>query len=210
MREMVEELAGGMRDGYGLRAVLPGGASTHFIPAHEIDIPMDFDHMKQAGNGLGTGTALLLDDSVCPVGMVRNLLRFFAQESCGWCTPCWGGLPWAADVLNDIEEGRGRPATSICSPSSAGSWARRCASATSPRAPPSRSAAALKLFRDDFERHIAEGRCSYRHGAPAAGASPAGARPSAAGPQAGGRPAPAPPAPRRPGGLPGLAPERAH
>ena len=113
-------------------------------------------------------------------------------------------------MLNDIEEGRGRL-------SDLDLLAEQCwfmgeemcfcdlaPSATKPLG------TALKLFRDDFERHIAEGRCSYRHGAPAAGASPAGARPSAAGPQAGGRPAPAPPAPRRPGGLPGLAPERAH
>ncbi len=98
-----------MRDGYALRAVLPGGASTPFVPADAIDVLMDFDHMKQAGYGLGTGTALLVDDSVCPVGLCLNLVRFFAQESCGWCTPCWAGLPWTVDVLNDIEEGRGRP-----------------------------------------------------------------------------------------------------
>ena len=56
MREMIEEHAGGMRDGYELRAVLPGGASTPFVPAADIDVPMDFDHMKKAGYGLGTGT----------------------------------------------------------------------------------------------------------------------------------------------------------
>jgi len=167
---------------------------------------MDFDHMKKAGYGLGTATALLVDDSVCPVGLCLNLLRFFAQESCGWCTPCWAGLPWAVSVLNDIEEGRGRPehldllaeqcwfmGEEMC-------FCDLAPSATKPLG------TALKLFRDDFEQHIAEGRCGYRHHGPAAGPA-AAQRPAAEGPQGGGRPAP--PAPRRPGGLPGLAPERA-
>jgi NADH-quinone oxidoreductase subunit F len=161
MREVIEQHAGGMRDGFALRAVLPGGASTPFVPAEAIDVIMDFDHMKEAGYSLGTGTALLVDDSVCPIGLVRNLVRFFAQESCGWCTPCWGGLPWAADVLNDIEEGRGRLSDldlleeqcwfmgeDMC-------FCDLAPSATKPLG------TALKLFRDDFERHIREGRCSY-------------------------------------------------
>ena len=98
-----------MRDGYTLRAVLPGGASTPLLPAADIDVPMDFDHMKRAGTAWARARRCSIDDSVCPVGLCLNLLRFFAQESCGWCTPCWAGLPWAVDVLNDIEEGRGRP-----------------------------------------------------------------------------------------------------
>jgi len=209
LREMIEGLAGGMRDGYRLRAVLPGGASTPFIPAADLDIPMDFDHMKQAGYGLGTGTALLIDDSVCPVGLTLNLLRFFAQESCGWCTPCWAGLPWAVSVLNDIEEGRGRlEQLDLLEEQCWFMGEEMCFCDLAPSATkPLRTA--LKLFRDDFERHIAEGRCSYHRERPAGGPSPAGARPAGAGPQ-GGRPSPAaPPAPRRPGGLPGLAPERA-
>jgi NADH-quinone oxidoreductase subunit F len=161
MREIIEEHAGGMRDGFVLRAVLPGGASTKFVPAADIDVAMDFDHMKQAGYSLGTGTMLLVDDSVCPVGLTLNLVRFFAQESCGWCTPCWGGLPWTANVLNDIEEGRGRPddldlleeqmwfmGEEMC-------FCDLAPSATRPLG------TALKLFRDEFERHISEGGCSH-------------------------------------------------
>ena len=52
---------------------------------------------------------MVLDDKTCPVGMVLNLERFFARESCGWCTPCRDGLPWAARLLQAIEEGEGRP-----------------------------------------------------------------------------------------------------
>ena len=151
-----------MRDGFTLRAVLPGGASTPFVPAADIDLPMDFDHMKQAGYSLGTGTALLVDDTVCPVGLCLNLLRFFAQESCGWCTPCWAGLPWAVDVLNDIEHGRGRLehldllAEQIWFLGEDKCFCDLGPSATKPLG------TALKLFRDDFVRHIDEGRCHYR------------------------------------------------
>jgi len=208
LREMIEGPAGGMRDGYTLRAVLPGGASTPLIPADDIDIPMDFDHMKKAGYGLGTATALLVDDSVCPVGLCLNLLRFFAQESCGWCTPCWAGLPWAVGVVNDIEEGRGRPEhLDLLVEQMWIMGEEMCFCDLAPSATKALGTA-LKLFRDEFESHIADGRCSYRAHRSAADASAAGA-----GPNAGGSPAPpgppSPPAPpRRPGGLPGLAPER--
>ncbi len=162
MRELIEHHAGGMRDGYTLRAVMPGGASTPLVAADAIDVVMDFDHMKQAGYSLGTGTALLIDDSVCPVGLCLNLVRFFAQESCGWCTPCWAGLPWMADVLTDIEEGRGRPeqldllAEQMWFMGEQMCFCDLAPSATKPLG------TALKLFRDEFERHIDEGRCSYR------------------------------------------------
>jgi NADH-quinone oxidoreductase subunit F len=161
MREIIERHAGGMQEGHTLRAVLPGGASTPLVPASGIDVALDFDHMKAAGYGLGTATMLLVDDTVCPVGLVLNLLRFFAQESCGWCTPCWGGLPWAVDVVNDIEHGRGRLSDldlleemcwfmgeEMC-------FCDLAPSATKPLG------TALKLFRDEFERHIGEGRCGY-------------------------------------------------
>ena len=69
---------------------------------------MDFTAVQKVGSRMGTGTMIVLDDGTCPVGTLRNLERFFAQESCGWCTPCRDGLPWLASLLGDIEEGRGR------------------------------------------------------------------------------------------------------
>ena len=57
----------------------------------------------------GTGTPVILDDQTCPIGMTLNMLQFFAQESCGWCTPCREGLQWTVQLLRGIEEGRGRP-----------------------------------------------------------------------------------------------------
>ncbi len=108
-REIIEGQAGGMRDGYRLRGFLPGGASTDFLTDAHLDVPMTFEDIAQAGSRLGTGTMILLDDQISVVGMVRNLEHFFAQESCGWCTPCRDGLPWIESILTDLLERRGRP-----------------------------------------------------------------------------------------------------
>src|SRR3989442_1762648 len=89
--------------------LLPGGASTDFLVEEHLDVKMDFASIARAGSRLGTGTMIVLDDRTCPVGMVQNLEEFFAQESCGWCTPCREGLPWTARLLEAIEEGQGRP-----------------------------------------------------------------------------------------------------
>ena len=60
---------------------------------------MDDVSLRAAGSRLGTGTLIVLDEQTCPVGMLRNLEHFYAQESCGWCTPCWQGLHWVEELL---------------------------------------------------------------------------------------------------------------
>ncbi|HEX2277423.1 MAG TPA: NADH-quinone oxidoreductase subunit NuoF [Candidatus Tectomicrobia bacterium] len=162
IREILEEHAGGMRDGLKFRGLLPGGASTDFLVEEHLDLPMDYGSIQKAGSRMGTGTMIVMDDQTCPVGMTQNLERFFAQESCGWCTPCRDGLPWTAQLLEAIEEGKGQtgdlerlalhcrllgPGNTFC--------------ALAPGAvEPLQSA--LKYFREDFERHIREQRCPWR------------------------------------------------
>jgi NADH-quinone oxidoreductase subunit F len=107
IRELLEEYAGGMRTGLHVTAVLPGGGSTGFVLEKDLDTPMDEASLRQVGSRLGTGTIIVLDDQTCPVGMLHNLEQFYAQESCGWCTPCWQGLHWVRELLGDIEGGRG-------------------------------------------------------------------------------------------------------
>ncbi len=162
MREIHEVHAGGMLDGHKFRGVLPGGASTDFLVEQHLDVAMDFDSVQQVGSRLGTGTMIILDDRTCPVGMVHNLEHFFAQESCGWCTPCREGLPWIEKMLAAIEQGQGvmedldileqqcrllGPGLTFC--------------ALAPGAvEPLQSA--LKYFREDFEAHIRNARCPWR------------------------------------------------
>ncbi|MEW6348289.1 MAG: NADH-ubiquinone oxidoreductase-F iron-sulfur binding region domain-containing protein [Thermodesulfobacteriota bacterium] len=162
IRDLIEAHAGGMRDGLKFRGVLPGGASTDFLLEQHLDVPMDFDSVQEAGSRLGTGTMIVLDDRTCPVGMVLNLERFFARESCGWCTPCREGLPLVAGILEDIEEGRGQPDhLEALQDHTRLLWLGRTFCALAPGAmEPLRSA--LRFFREDFERHIKEKRCPYR------------------------------------------------
>ncbi|MFC4250152.1 NADH-quinone oxidoreductase subunit NuoF [Sinimarinibacterium flocculans] len=109
VREILDEHAGGMRAGLKLRGFLPGGASTDFLTAEHLDLPMDFDSIAKAGSRMGTGTMIVLDDQTDVIGMVRNLQMFFARESCGWCTPCRDGLPWGEKILAGLHTGRGQP-----------------------------------------------------------------------------------------------------
>jgi NADH-quinone oxidoreductase subunit F len=162
MRDIVEGCAGGMRDGLRLRGIIPGGASTDFLVEEHLDLMMDFDTVQQAGSRLGTGTMILLDDQTCPVGMVRNLIQFFAHESCGWCTPCREGLPWVEKTLGAIEEGRGRPEDLEILDQHVtllGPGLTFCPLAPGAMAP---LGSALKYFREDFERHIREKRCPWK------------------------------------------------
>ncbi len=108
VREIIEDCAGGMLPGLKLKGFLPGGGSTDFLTSDHLDLAMDYNVIGAAGSRMGTGTMIILDDQTCPVGMVLNLIRFFAQESCGFCTPCRDGLPWTRQVLEDIYNGRGR------------------------------------------------------------------------------------------------------
>ena len=107
-REILEEHAGGLRAGLHLQCWLPGGASTDFLLPEHLDTPMDYDSIAKAGSRMGTGQMIVLDDQVELLGALKNLMHFFAQESCGWCTPCRDGLPWAEQMVGDLQLGRGR------------------------------------------------------------------------------------------------------
>ncbi len=162
IREILEERAGGMRKGYRLRGIIPGGASTDFLLEDNLDLKMDYDSVQKAGSRLGTGTMIILDDRTCPVGVVLNLMRFFARESCGWCTPCREGLPWLAQLLGAIETGDGEEEDLEILASQCrllGPGQTFCALAPGAVEP---LQSALKYFRDDFERHIKEKKCPWR------------------------------------------------
>ena len=162
MRELIEDHAGGMRPGYKLRAVLPGGASTAFVSAEQIDTPMTPTALMKIGTRLGTGTAIVLDDQTCPVGFIANLQRFFARESCGFCTPCRDGLPWVSQILDRIEAGAGRHEdfdrlSDLQNTLASGNTF--CALAPGAMAS---LQSGLSLFRDDFVRHIERGACPWK------------------------------------------------
>jgi NADH-quinone oxidoreductase subunit F len=162
MGELIEEHAGGMADGYKFRGALPGGASTDFLIDSHLDVKLDFSSVQKAGSRLGTGTMIVLDDKTCPVAFIHNLEKFFALESCGWCTPCREGLPWVEKILQSFEEGKAKPSdidilkfhTHYLGPGNT-----FCAHAPGAMEP---LQSGLKYFHDDFMRHINEKSCPWR------------------------------------------------
>jgi NADH-quinone oxidoreductase subunit F len=102
------EIAGGMRGGRKLKAVIPGGSSVPVVPAAKMmELTMDFDTIRAAGSGLGTGAMIVMDETTCMVRVLRRISRFYKAESCGQCTPCREGTGWLYRVLTRITEGKG-------------------------------------------------------------------------------------------------------
>jgi NADH-quinone oxidoreductase subunit F len=103
------EMAGGVRDGRELKAVIPGGVSVPVVPGASImDATMDYNSIKAAGSSLGTGSMIIMDDTTCMVSVLRRISRFYHAESCGQCTPCREGTGWLHRMLTRILEGKGR------------------------------------------------------------------------------------------------------
>jgi NADH-quinone oxidoreductase subunit F len=167
MRELLEEHAGGMQAGLKFRGALPGGASTDFLVTEHLDVKMDYASIAAAGSRLGTGTMIVLDDKTSVIGFVRNLIQFFAQESCGFCTPCREGLPWIEKIFRSLEAGDGEQNdlklldfhTKYLGPGNT-----FCALAPGAMEP---LQSALKYFRADFEQYIAAELQTLAQGLPA-------------------------------------------
>lgn len=162
VRELLEDYAGGMLDQYRFRGLLPGGASTDFLIEEHLDIKMDFSTVALAGSRLGTGTMIVLDDKTCPVAFVHNIEKFFAIESCGWCTPCREGLPWVEKMLLSIENGNGKTEYLDLLKSQVeymGPGKTFCAHAPGAMEP---LQSGLKYFYDDFVKHINDKKCPWR------------------------------------------------
>lgn len=152
-------MAGGVRDGHKLKAVIPGGSSTPVMPADIImDINMDYNSIAKAGSMLGAGSVIIMDDTTCMVKALARLSHFYYEESCGQCTPCREGTGWLSRTVNRIENGQGRKQDlqllidvankieghTICGLGDAAAW-------------PVQSF--IKHFYAEFEYHIEHGHC---------------------------------------------------
>ncbi len=106
LRELIEK-AGGVRGGNQLKAVIPGGISAKILTADEIDVAMDFDSLRNAGSMAGSGGVIVMDETTCMIEALDSAARFFADESCGQCSPCREGTGWVHRILRRIVDGQG-------------------------------------------------------------------------------------------------------
>ncbi len=153
------EMAGGVRNGNKLKAVIPGGSSMPVLPGEiMMDLNMDFDSIQKAGSYLGTGAVIVMDETTCMVRALERLSYFYFEESCGQCTPCREGTGWLYRIIHRIEKGEGRPedldllldlcgnlaGRTICALGDAAAWPVQ---------------GFLKHYRKEFEYHIEHKRC---------------------------------------------------
>ena len=153
------EMAGGMRAGRTLKAVIPGGSSAPVLPASiMMDITMDYDSIAKAGSMLGSGAVIVMDDTRCMVKSLQRLSYFYSHESCGQCTPCREGTGWLWRMVDRIENGQGRASDLETLDSVAGNIMGRTICALGDAAAmPVRGM--LKHFRSEFEHHIEHKTC---------------------------------------------------
>ncbi|HQT00839.1 MAG: NADH-quinone oxidoreductase subunit F [Hydrogenophilales bacterium 16-64-46] len=153
------EMAGGVRNGHRLKAVIPGGSSAPVLPAGiMMDCTMDFDSIAKAGSMLGSGAVIVMDETVCMVRALERLAYFYFEESCGQCTPCREGTGWMYRVIQRIEHGQGRPEDLDLLNSVAGKIGGHtiCALGDAAAMPVQ---SFLKHFGDEFAYHVEHKRC---------------------------------------------------
>ncbi len=153
------ELAGGVRQGRKLKAVIPGGSSAPILPgATMMDVTMDYDSIAKAGSMLGSGAVIVIDDSRCMVKSLLRLSYFYSHESCGQCTPCREGTGWLHRMVHRIEHGQGRMEDIDLLNSVADNIQGRtiCALGDAAAMP---VRAMIKHFRDEFVHHVEHKTC---------------------------------------------------
>ncbi|MEI7738741.1 MAG: NADH-quinone oxidoreductase subunit NuoF [Betaproteobacteria bacterium] len=156
------ELAGGVRGGRALKAVIPGGSSAPVLPAQiAMEITMDYDSIAKAGSMLGSGAVIVMDETRCMVNSLQRLSYFYMHESCGQCTPCREGTGWLWRVVDRIENGQGRQSDlDMLDNVAENIMGRTICALGDAAAMPVRGM--LKHFRAEFEHHI-EHKCCVVH-----------------------------------------------
>jgi NADH-quinone oxidoreductase subunit F len=158
IRELVENIGGGILNGKKFKAVQTGGPSGGCIPERMADLPVDFDSLTEAGSMMGSGGIIVMDEDTCMVDVAKYFINFLVEESCGKCTPCRDGLPRMLDLLTDITEGRGGEEhvamlEELCDLLT---WGALCGLGTSAANP---VLSTIKYFRDEYDAHIRDKKC---------------------------------------------------
>jgi NADH-quinone oxidoreductase subunit F len=160
LRELVYDIGGGIPDGRQLKAIIPGGSSVPVMSADEVDTPLDFDAMAEAGTMLGSGAVIVIDDRACMVQLGLRVAQFYMHESCGKCTPCREGTRWMVQILKKLEEGQAVQGEldlllNVCDRILGNCLCPLGDAAAMP------VASYVAKFREEYQRHIDEGGCPF-------------------------------------------------
>jgi NADH:ubiquinone oxidoreductase subunit F (NADH-binding)/(2Fe-2S) ferredoxin/Pyruvate/2-oxoacid:ferredoxin oxidoreductase delta subunit len=158
LREIVEDIGGGVPDGKALKAVQTGGPSGGCIPEEHLDEPVDYVNLAKLGSIMGSGGLIVMDETTCMVDVAHYFLNFTQDESCGKCTPCRIGTRQMAAILEKIKKGEGRPEdiTQLETLAEAVKLTSLCGLG---QTAPNPVLTTLRYFRDEYEAHVLEKRC---------------------------------------------------
>ena len=162
LKKFLEEDCGGVPNGRKLKGVIPGGGSMPVLRREEIEnVNLDYESVQAAGSFLGSGGVIVMDDSTCMVRAAWNLAHFFAHESCGQCTPCREGCHWMEKIFRGIEQGKGEKGDLDLILNVSGNIMGNtiCPFGDAAAMP---AAAFVNKYRDEFEAHIKEKKCTVR------------------------------------------------
>ncbi len=158
LREIVEEIGGGVPNGRKFKAAQTGGPSGGCIPAEHLDIPIDYDNLLSIGSMMGSGGLIVMDDTTCMVDIAKFFLEFTVDESCGKCTPCRIGTKRLLEILNKITSGNGEledidKLEELCH------YIKENALCGLGQTAPNPVLSTLHFFRDEYIAHVTEKRC---------------------------------------------------
>ncbi len=158
LREIVEEIGGGIPNGKKFKAAQAGGPSGGCIPAECIDVPIDYDSLISIGSMMGSGGLIILDEDTCMVDLAKFYLEFTADESCGKCTPCRIGTKRLLQLLTKITEGKGEP-DDITKIQELADHMRQSSLCALGQTAPNPILTTLRFFREEYDEHIEKKIC---------------------------------------------------
>ena len=163
VKQMIEEVGGGIRNGKKLKAFVPGGSSCPVLTAAEVEgATMDYDSMAARKTMLGSGGVIIMDEDTCMVKAALRIMRFYAHESCGWCIPCREGTTWLKKILVRFHDGGGtRTDIDLIGDIARNMLGRTFCPLGDAAAMPTISI--VEKFRHEFEDHLNGKPCPYEH-----------------------------------------------
>lgn len=163
LRHLVEKVGGGLKEGKRLKAILPGGPSTAFLPAAALDLPLEHQAFKDSGSSLGCGNIRLIPEEACMVEVSLEIAEFFARESCGKCPQCRMETNIFVTILKKILSGEGNEAA-LAQIETVATFSRGKGDCGLIHMAATPLLSALRHFREDFQAHVAKKTCDARKG----------------------------------------------